>query len=408
MYLKILIEKPYHFPYTPRTSMASLHGVSNGTHSQPIYIPHHSSPKFPKPISYYHRTTTMASSSFSLTSPSSCPPITDEQFNDFHSIDRILYSRLVLGLDRDPAESMQVMALWLLLERGSYNRHLVNKILSLPGSLINSLVDETAKCLKCTEGDRFVFDGKENDIPLMQNLLGREINLRYFHENRIWVLRGVTKIVNEVCIRAFDEIMRSAFRNNSFFSVPFYHHGRFGSGTSNVALPVVVNCGGVGSEKIEGNPNQIGSGVSVHGGYDSYDQTNQGQILNNELRELFGRISILVNEEEKEVPPDDRTIFLTFSKGYPTSETEVRDFFTRKFGEIIEAIHMQEVPAEGQVLYARLVVHSASVINVVLEGQRKAKFSINGKHVWARKYVKKNPKSPSHQPTSPVAAAPKP
>ncbi|KAI7980258.1 hypothetical protein LOK49_Contig175G00004 [Camellia lanceoleosa] len=175
----------------------------------------------------------MASSSFSLTSPSSCLPITDEQFNDFHSIDRILYSRLVLGLARDPAESMQVMALWLLLERGSYNCHLVNKILSLPGSVINSLVDETAKCLKCTEGDR-------------------------------------------------------------------------------------------------------------------------------------------------------------------------------KFGEIIEAIHMQEVPAEGQVLYARLVVHSASVINVVLEGQRKAKFSINGKHVWARKYVKKNPKSPSHQPTSPDAAAPKP
>ncbi|THF95039.1 hypothetical protein TEA_009932 [Camellia sinensis var. sinensis] len=322
----------------------------------------------------------MASSSFSLTSPSSCPPITDEQFNDFHSIDRILYSRLVLGLDRDPAESMQVMALWLLLERGSYNRHLVNKILSLPGSLINSLVDETAKCLKCTEGDRFVFDGKENDIPLMQNLLGREINLRYFHENRIWVLRGVTKIVNEVCIRAFDEIMRSAFRNNSFFSVPFYHHGRFGSGTSNVALPVVVNCGGVGSEKIEGNPNQIGSGVSVHGGYDSYDQTNQGQILNNELRELFGRISILVNEEEKEVPPDDRTIFLTFSKGYPTSETEVRDFFTSmsQLGWIAGPLAM--------LLFA----------------------SINGKHVWARKYVKKNPKSPSHQPTSPVAAAPKP
>ncbi|KAL7228747.1 hypothetical protein ACSBR2_007443 [Camellia fascicularis] len=348
----------------------------------------------------------MASSSFSLTSPSSCPLITDEQFNDFHSIDRVLYSRLVLGLGRDPAESMQVMALWLLLERGSYNCHLVNKILSLPGSLINSLVDETAKCLKCTEGDRFVFDGKENDIPLMQNLLGREINLRYFHENRIWVLRGVTKIVNEVCIRAFDEIMRSAFGNNSFFIFPFYHHDRFGSGTSNVALPVVVNCGGVGSEKIEGNPDQIGSGVSVHGGYDSYDQTNQGQILNNELSELFGRISILVNEEEREVPPDDRTIFLTFSKGYPTSETEVRDFFTRKFGEIIEAVHMQEVPGGEQVLYARLVVHSASVINVVLEGQRKAKFSINGKHVWARKYVKKNPKSPSH--TSPVAAAPKP
>jgi hypothetical protein len=52
---------------------------------------------------------------------------------------------------------------------------------------------------------------------------------------------------------------------------------------------------------------------------------------------------------------------------------------------------MQEVQAEDQQpLYARLVVRSASFIPVVLEGQSKAKFSINGKHVWARKYVKKN------------------
>lgn len=29
------------------------------------------------------------------------------------------------------------------------------------------------------------------------------------------------------------------------------------------------------------------------------------------------------------VPVDERTIFLTFSKGYPITEREVRDFFTR-------------------------------------------------------------------------------
>ena len=33
--------------------------------------------------------------------------------------------------------------------------------------------------------------------------------------------------------------------------------------------------------------------------------------------------------EAEEVSADERTIFLTFSKGYPISENEVREFFTR-------------------------------------------------------------------------------
>lgn len=55
---------------------------------------------------------------------------------------------------------------------------------------------------------------------------------------------------------------------------------------------------------------------------------------------------------------------------------------------------MQEVAEDEQALFARLVARSASGIGVVLGGQRKARFSINGKHVWARKYIKKHPKSP--------------
>lgn len=50
---------------------------------------------------------------------------------------------------------------------------------------------------------------------------------------------------------------------------------------------------------------------------------------------------------------------------------------------------MQEVSEIEQPLYARLVVYPASSMEVVLEGKSKAKFSINGKHVWARKYVRK-------------------
>ncbi|XVE70711.1 hypothetical protein DITRI_Ditri10aG0092600 [Diplodiscus trichospermus] len=81
--------------------------------------------------------------------------------------------------------------------------------------------------------------------------------------------------------------------------------------------------------------------------------------------------------QDNEVPPEDRTMFVTFSKGIP-----------------IESLHMQEVRPDKQSLFARIFCHSASAIEVILDGRGKAKFTVNGNHVWARKFVPK-PLKPS-------------
>ncbi|KAL0315848.1 UNVERIFIED_CONTAM: hypothetical protein Sradi_5463000 [Sesamum radiatum] len=83
-------------------------------------------------------------------------------------------------------------------------------------------------------------------------------------------------------------------------------------------------------------------------------------------------------------------MFATFSKGYPVTETEVRQFFTRMFGNCIESFHMQEVGPDEQALYARIVFHRPSFIQVILNGDTKAKFTINGKHVWMRQFIPRN------------------
>ncbi|KAL6952823.1 hypothetical protein U1Q18_047401 [Sarracenia purpurea var. burkii] len=416
------------------------------------------------------------SSSSSLTSASLSPlePITTEEFNHFHAIDRDLYSRLIFGLHRDPAESMQVMGLWLWLERYGPDSLLVEKILSTHLPVVNGLAEETVACLKSAEGDGFSSDSDEtNDIPLLRRLLGNPgLSLRYFHDNRIAVLRGVSKIVSKVCARAFEDIIRQSYgnsNNNPRFMVSS-NVGNAGEGSSSgggvVAPPLMLAGGGGevsgvanerGTEMLGSNFSNPSSGYNLplfpavggfsgmgYGGltgagpsvppdyglssdrsgvprypvpaaaglqfYDAYDLRNQlqWQVWNHEedVGEMLGRISLAGAGDEKDVPPDVRTIFLTFSKGYPISENEVKEFFVRKFGELIEAIHMQEVPAEEQVLYARLVARSISAVDAVLDGQRTARFSINGKHVWARKYVRKNPKStPTPQPT---ASQPKP
>ncbi|XP_057528226.1 uncharacterized protein LOC130806973 [Amaranthus tricolor] len=91
--------------------------------------------------------------------------------------------------------------------------------------------------------------------------------------------------------------------------------------------------------------------------------------------------------EQRNLPSSERTIFLTFSKGYPISYEELRDFLSGIFGDIIEELTMQEVSENEQPLYAKLVVRNAIAMEAVLSEEGKTKFSINGKHVWARKFI---------------------
>ncbi|XP_071721752.1 uncharacterized protein [Rutidosis leptorrhynchoides] len=83
---------------------------------------------------------------------------------------------------------------------------------------------------------------------------------------------------------------------------------------------------------------------------------------------------------------DDRTMFLTFSKGFPVIEEELRELFTKKFGDCIDKVEMQKTNDNQQTLFAKLVLHSTITIDLILMDEPKAKFKINKKHVWARKY----------------------
>lgn len=50
---------------------------------------------------------------------------------------------------------------------------------------------------------------------------------------------------------------------------------------------------------------------------------------------------------------------------------------------------MQKVKPHEQALYARIVFVAPEIIEFILEDEFIAKFSINGKHVWMRKFIPK-------------------
>lgn len=252
--------------------------------------------------------------------------VTQEEVNLFHAIDRELYTILAILLCRDPVESMQVMALWLWLEREGF-RNVVKRMLSLPLILINELADETVTCLNCINGTLFSFLSESHDIPLLQAFMAEEISIQFFHENRQRAAEGVTKAGNTVCIKALGDIIIQAIQRNI--------------------------------------------------AHQNSTPANQSQVM----------LSPPNIRHQPPVPPPDRTMFLTFSKGYPVHEFEVRHFFTRAYGDCIESLQMQEVQPCEQALFARVVFYSATTIEAILNGMSKAKFTINGKHVWVRKFV---------------------
>ncbi|KAB1199257.1 hypothetical protein CJ030_MR0G025553 [Morella rubra] len=278
--------------------------------------------------------------------------VSREEFNAFHSIDRELYAILVLNLWRDPIESIQVMALWLWLERLGF-KNAVKKMLSLPYVLINELADEAIICLNCIHSNLISSPSENYDIPLLQGFMEKEISLQFFQENRLNGVVAVARTVNDVCIKALMDIMQRAVERNAAQSLaesqmvmsPFIHQP--------LVPPVIRPVGPRGDDLVQHR----------------------------------------TSATSPDVQADSRTMFFTFSKGYPVQEWEVRDFLTRSYGNCIESLHMQEANPHEQALFARVIFHKASTMDMILCGKGKVKFTINGKHVWARKFVPKRSKS---------------
>ncbi|KAL0346757.1 UNVERIFIED_CONTAM: hypothetical protein Scaly_1691700 [Sesamum calycinum] len=276
--------------------------------------------------------------------------VTLDEFKLFHGIDRTLYAVLVRDLGRDTLECLQIMGLWLWLERGGFC-NFVSKILSLPPFLINELADEAVICLKCINTQL----SEVAEIPLTHSLAKKDISLQFFQENKRTARHEIQSLITGVCIPSLSDIMEKTRHNES----PNHSQIMLLSHAASATSPLT----------------QIPAGSFV-------DSSSGISTL---------RTGGIVKARANETSRNDRTMFVTFSKGYPVSETEVRQFFTRLFGNCIESFLMQEVVSPNeQALYAKIVFLRSSFIRAILSGVSKAKFTINGKHVWMRKFVPKN------------------
>ncbi|CAJ1967846.1 unnamed protein product [Sphenostylis stenocarpa] len=352
-----------------------------------------------------------------------------EEFFNFHNIDRQLFTRLVVVLGRDTSQSTHVMAFFLWLEKQSKNMFLVKNLLLWSDPMINSLADEATLVLKCIESSQFPYDDStvnNESLPLMRSILHDSISFKYFYHNRVVIIGSVTKLLNNVCVRAFADIVKEVQYMKDMREQNLQFENMFGT---NHYVKQVVHHSPVPAITIvsqhasalpppppqwsEGSSTSWETNSSAYLPLETYDVSNQNEFnhIFNELIATTNQTSITtgLNDEKMEVPIDDRIIFMTFSKGYPISEAELLGFFSRRYGDIIEALYMQDVVPPEQPLYARVVIRARAVhmVDYLLESTNKVKLCINGKHAWARKYLRKGNKSPKAK--SPVTSrAPSP
>ncbi|RZR73315.1 hypothetical protein BHM03_00022653 [Ensete ventricosum] len=286
----------------------------------------------------------------------------------FHTQERDLYCRLVRQLGQNPERMKQVIALWLWFESIDHYEF-IQRVSSYKGDdVILGFVREAEACLDRLMDQREQTRGDE--LPLTSYLIAEKMDLRFFESHRDDAIKGVRSIFDNVCQIIFDDVLveRAAEAANH----PDDHHLST-SGLHDIKQPARE-----GSSQEEGSASSAAVAVSLPA------QTHtvlppRGSTLN--------PMALPWSPEINRSPEDLRSMFITFSRGYPISRADIVEFFNERYGRCLETVMMERASPGQQPMYGRLVFRNASTIARVLNGQRTAKFLINGRHLWARMYT---------------------
>ncbi|MED6192712.1 hypothetical protein PIB30_012604 [Stylosanthes scabra] len=319
--------------------------------------------------------------------------LTTQELHHFHKTDRRLFCFLIFKLRRDITESLLVMALWLWLEHIGYPNliHAIIKLQNQP-KLVEAMVDEAAACLMCLLDIENSNDQKSNGdgdgngyckgLVLMKKLIQRDISIRIFHERRYTALAGIKSILKNICSKIFFDILHDnknillkRNNNNNNNNNNNYKNGR-----------VVVRT----SQKTTPNNNSYTFPGFLPPSFDDIIDMLTRAPPEEAIAEASSNHGLLhekIWDRKKpsdDVSKEDRTMFLTFSRGYPVTEKEVRELFG---DECVESVNMGGCGNDGrQNLYAVMVLKEVATVDQILKGKKMTKLHINGKHIWTRKF----------------------
>ncbi|KAK3212230.1 hypothetical protein Dsin_016936 [Dipteronia sinensis] len=282
------------------------------------------------------------------------PAISSKDLNSYYKIDRDIFSRMVTVFMRDPAESLLVIALWLWLEQEGYP-NIISKMIDWPRFILEILINEVVSALKFLETNHPLVTPHDGGMNFTSQVMERDISLQFFHEKRLDAIDGIKKVLNSVCAKIFTDTLVNHLK----------------------VTPIMVNQ----RIQVPGFPHELFGDIEiVWRGFTNYSV--RAEVLPWDFPSPENNIS----DEE-----NDKTLYLTFSRGHSVNETDLREIFSRLCGhDCVANVHIQENVSSiaQQPQFARLVFNFSTNIDRIINGRNIAKFNFGGRHFWGRKYVR--------------------
>ncbi|RLN36165.1 hypothetical protein C2845_PM03G25520 [Panicum miliaceum] len=266
-----------------------------------------------------------------------------------HMIVHQLFTRLVFTLQFESSLSMEIISFWLWLE-GIGHADFLASIDSLDNYRLHSIASAAKMFIEALRLRSIQSNHRSVDAG------------GYFRKEAV---KGIVFYLNNVCHSVLQDILEVATAKENI-----YRH-------ANQAQQQYVK----GKATMTMSTKDLLSKIKAS--FTSARSHGEGSS---------SRSIMIQMPQQPNVPRDERTLFVTFSNGYPFTADELYEFFIANFGDV-EVISVQEPVAPKPPLYAHITFYSQDTLFRVLAGHPRVKFVIRGKHLWARKFVPKRKKA---------------
>ncbi|XP_015695079.1 uncharacterized protein LOC107304647 [Oryza brachyantha] len=300
---------------------------------------------------------------------------------------RDIFYRLVLFLQLDASISMEIIAFWLWLEANNSDSNFLERIDSFDDDRFQAIAFVAKSFVETLNLD--LRDLGDTRSPFQQE-----------------VSEGIVFYLNNVCYKAFED-----FQENGDIEELPHQICQVNEGNLNDQVSLSTE------DLLSKIKSLYANSKENHGEGPSYRSIKclRNCILNDtkvaideytscsHLEKFLDNLSLREKHNDpamhqcSDVPQDERTLFVTFSNGYPLSKDELYDFFMRHYGDI-EDITIEEPPEPRPPLFAQVTFYSQLTLLRVLDGNKRVKFMTRGKHLWARQFVPKKKKSKNDEP----------
>lgn len=230
----------------------------------------------------------------------------------FHSLEREIFCRLVARLGQDQDKMMVVIALWLWFESiGHYD--FIGHVAANSNEVVLGFLEEAQACIDRLLGVQDPNRGEE--LPLTNSLVTEPMMLRFFEYHRIVAVDGVCYFLQNVCKIIFDDITvervaQDADHPDNRRVLESGNPGRSGVGTSKQGVIP------------RGAPTAMSVTADLMGG------PVAGAMPPQPPRSMLNPLARPWSPATDPSPEDQRSMFITFSRGHPISREDILDFFT--------------------------------------------------------------------------------